>query len=55
MLIAFSSEQDKTGSYSIICALSKWNESWTDHDRFPLIHNKVKQAYEAAQSYQFEK
>lgn len=50
----FSSHQEKTGSYSVICALSKWSGSWTEHDRFPLIHNKVLLAYDVAQSYKFE-
>lgn len=50
----FSSIQEKTGSYSVICALSKWNPSWTDHDRFPMVHNKVLEAYQKAQNYKFE-
>lgn len=49
----FSSEQKNTGSYSVICALSKKNSSWTDHDRYPLIHNKVLLAYETAKNYNF--
>lgn len=50
----FSSEQKDTGSFSCICALSKPSPSWTDHDRYPLIHNKVQVAYEKAQNYKFE-
>lgn len=50
----FSSEQKDTGSYSVICALSQKSPSWTDHDRYPLIHNKVLLAYESARNYKFE-
>lgn len=49
----FSSEQENTGSFSVVCALSKRDESWTDHEKFPLIHRTVQRAYEVAQSYNF--